>query len=241
MLQRKVGRAGELLNEKGAFFVVRRAWCRLIYPYWLYAGFGGRRTFELSGQSYPYFYMRYNTAWRNERTVEIAIFEALLNRYRGQRVLEVGNVLAHYLPDTAPGKSHVVVDKYEIADGVVNEDVVDLVMEPFDLIISISTLEHVGWDEEPRDPEKVLRAIDNLKKLLKPGGKLVVSMPVAYHPPLDQAMARGQVTLDEVTYLKRTNQFNTWREASAGEVAGAEFNDPFPGATAVMVCRWTNS
>ena len=35
--------------------------------------------------------------------------------------------------------------------------------DKYDLIVTISTLEHVGWDEEPRDPSKVLRAIENLK------------------------------------------------------------------------------
>jgi 2-polyprenyl-3-methyl-5-hydroxy-6-metoxy-1,4-benzoquinol methylase len=122
----------------------------------------------------------------------------------------------------------------------VNEDIVSYEAGPFDLIISISTLEHVGWDERPRDPEKVLRAIDNLKKLVKPGGKLVVSMPLAYHPPLDRALVEGEVAFDKVTYLKRMNQFNSWCEVTADAVEGVVFNDPYPGASAVSVCRWAN-
>jgi SAM-dependent methyltransferase len=240
MLHRKVAKIGQLWGEKGAYFVLRRAWCRLIYPYWLYAKFERSRKFDLNGNSYRYFTQRYNTAWRNERTVEIAIFEALLNQYGGKRVLEVGNVLSHYFQDIVPGRSHIVVDKYEIAEGVVNEDILSYEAEPFDLIISISTLEHVGWDEKPRDPEKVLRAIDNLKKLVKPGGELVVSMPLAYHPPLDRALTNGEVAFDNVTYLKRMNQFNSWREVPAEALEGVVFNDPYPGASAISVCRWVN-
>jgi SAM-dependent methyltransferase len=240
MLHRKTATVGQLWGEKGAYFVIRRAWCRLIYPYWLYTNFWGSRKFDLNGNSYRYFYQRYNTAWRNERTVEIAIFEALLNQYRGKRVLEVGNVLSHYFRDIVPGRSHIVVDKYEVAEGVVNEDILSYEAEPFDLIMSISTLEHVGWDEKPRDPEKVLRAIDNLKKLVKPGGELVVSMPLAYHPPLDRALLEGKVEFDKVTYLKRMNQFNSWREVAAEAVERVVFNDPYPGASAVSVCMWAN-
>jgi hypothetical protein len=42
--------------------------------------------------------------------------------YQNQRknILEIGNVTSHSYPVT-----HDVLDKYEIADGVVNEDVTD--------------------------------------------------------------------------------------------------------------------
>ena len=40
----------------------------------------------------------------------------------------------------------------------------------YDLIISISTLEHIGWDEAPRDDTKILRALDNLMSLLSENG-----------------------------------------------------------------------
>ena len=36
---------------------------------------------------------------------------------------------------------------------------------PFDLIVAISTLEHVGWDESPRDPAKAPRAVEVLRSL----------------------------------------------------------------------------
>lgn len=80
MLRRRVAPVGQHLGENAAYLVVRRAWCRLIYPYSPYANFEWRRVFYLNGNSYQYCYQRYSTAWRNERTVEIAIFEALLNQ-----------------------------------------------------------------------------------------------------------------------------------------------------------------
>ena len=65
-------------------------------------------------------------------------------------MLEVGNVLGHYVP-----VEHLVVDKYEQAPGVLNDDVADLDLgRQFDLVLAVSTLEHVGLDEETRDPDK---------------------------------------------------------------------------------------
>jgi SAM-dependent methyltransferase len=228
-----------LWRERGVYFILRRSWCRLIYPYWLYRAFFTGRRFSLADQQYRYVYQRYNTAWRNERSVEIAVAAAELARFQGQRVLEVGNVTAHYLPGVVAGTSHTVVDKYEVADGVDNEDVATYDADEFDLIFSISTMEHVGWDESPRDPTKVLRAIDNLKHLVKPGGHLLISVPLSHNPTLDQAIRDGTIRFDQVTYLKRVSQFNTWREVPAETVAGVAYDDPYPGASAICICRWT--
>ena len=44
---------------------------------------------------------------------------------------------------------------------MINQDVVDFkTNEKYDLIVSISTLEHVGWDEEPRDDKKISKALN---------------------------------------------------------------------------------
>ena len=51
-------------------------------------------------------------------------------------------------------------------------------------IVSISTLEHVGWDENTKDPDKIFQAIKNLKSYLVPRGKLIVTMPIGYNPCL---------------------------------------------------------
>jgi len=139
-------------------------------------------TFTFQGGTYTQFWHRYNSTWRNERAVEIPIIRGVVRRSPGARILEVGNVLSHYGP-----VSHEVVDKYEKAEGVINEDICSYApLEKYDLILSISTLEHVGWDEEPRRPEKILSAFENLKCLLALGGRIVVTLPLGYNRPMDQ-------------------------------------------------------
>ena len=51
--------------------------------------------------------------------------------------------------------------------------------QKYDLIVSVSTLEHVGWDEEVKDPLKIIRALENLKNnCLTQDGEIVATIPL---------------------------------------------------------------
>ncbi|MEM3771557.1 MAG: hypothetical protein QXW80_04540 [Candidatus Micrarchaeia archaeon] len=101
-----------------------------------------------------YFINQYN-AVDSERCVEIPFVMYFVKKYMGKEIMEVGNVLNHYDPF-----SHLVVDKYERGKNVINGDIVDFNTDKkFDLIISISTVEHIGFDELPRTPGKALNVI----------------------------------------------------------------------------------
>ncbi len=111
---------------------------------WVLAGTRG--SFALDGEVYPYLYHRRHPTWLNERTVEVPIARRMVERHRGTRILEVGNVLGLYGP-----REHLVVDKYERAPGVLNVDALDFRDERgYDLIVSVSTIEHIGWDSTLR-------------------------------------------------------------------------------------------
>ena len=168
------------------------------------------KTFVFDGRSYPYLYHFCNKTWKNERGVEIPIFREILLRHQADRILEVGNVLAHYVPI-----NHDVVDKYEVAPGVINQDIVEFApTERYDLILSISTLEHVGWDEEPREPAKLLHAIEHLRdRCLAPGGQIVVSLPVGYNKFFDGLLRDGKSPFTQQHFLKRISKRNYWVES----------------------------
>lgn len=169
------------------------------------------KTFRFDGNEYEYLYHPYNRTWKNERGVEIPIFRELLLLYQGKRVLEIGNVLGHYF-----AVSHDIVDKYEVAPGVINQDVISF--EPvrtYDLIVSISTLEHVGWDERPREPHKLLRTIEHLKKrCLAPGGTMMTSLPLGYNAYFDGLIENGQSPFTTQHFLKRISKKNYWVESN---------------------------
>lgn len=197
-------------------------------------GFGrllnATRRFRFDGRSYRYFVDRYNSTWRSERAVEIPIVWDIVQRSGNARILEVGNVLRHYF-----SVRHDCVDKYEKAPGVINEDVVAYRAAPYDLIISISTLEHVGWDEEPRDPEKILKAIDNLRSLTAPGGRIVITLPFTHNPHVDAYLKDGRIAFTRSLCLKRVSRHNRWVETSWEEATAARFDTPFRRINAIVV------
>lgn len=188
-------------------------------------------SFAFAGASYRYFVHPYNTTWRNERAVELPIVLRALDEHRGARVLEVGNVLAHY-----GRRGHDVVDKYESARGARSVDVVELeAAEPYDLVVTISTLEHVGFDEEERDPGKPRRAVDRMASVLAPGGTLLVTAPVGYNESLDGDLLEGRIAFDELRFLKRVSPRNDWREVPASEMRGVAYGTPYPWANGLAV------
>lgn len=206
---------------KPLFHRALRAYLRIVRP-----------AFSLGGRRYEYFWHEYNMTWRNERCVEVPLARSLIEESPGARMLEVGNVLSHYLP-----ADHDIVDKYERAPGVRNEDIVDFIPErPYDLIISLSTLEHVGWDETPREPGKALVAVDRLRTCcLAPGGRMLVTFPVGHNRELDAAFAAHRLPFTRSHVMKRDGRFMNWREASWPEVRSAAYGHPYPFANAIVV------
>jgi hypothetical protein len=186
--------------------------------------------FTFRGEQLPYTFHRYNDTYRNERIVELSIAAWFLAGASG-RVLEVGNVLAHY-----GVTGHTVIDKYETAPGVLNDDIVGYVPErPFDTVVSVSTLEHVGWDEEPREPEKVFEAFEAVRELVAPGGRLLVTIPIGYNSTLDEGLRDGRLAFDQETWLIRVNRRNDWRECGRDEALASEYGRPFPAANALWI------
>lgn len=153
--------------------------------------------------------------WRNERAVEIAIGQEFVAHQHGHG-MEFGNVLAHY---GAAGGA-VVIDKYEESPNVTNVDIVDYEpTQPFDYIVSISTLEHVGWDEKPRDPAKVYAAFEHLVSMLAPGGTLLLTVPTGHHPMLDEAILGGRwEPTRQATLVRHDRKRNLWRQTHDLEV-----------------------
>jgi SAM-dependent methyltransferase len=197
---------------------------------WFYKTFRSG-TFTFQGREFHYFYHTYHKTYENERAVEIPIVLEIVKKYRGKRLLEVGNVLSHYFP-----VSHEILDKYEKRPGVLNEDVVDFrPSQKYDLIVSISTLEHVGWAENPREPAKISRAIENLKQCLAPGGRMVITLPLGYNPEVDRMSSEGKTQFGRWRYLKRISSDNRWVEANWEDVRDAKYNNPYPGASGLAV------
>jgi SAM-dependent methyltransferase len=233
-IDRLVRRARAELVEKGLVVTLRKGVLKLRdfaeYPIIKQTRRSAR--FSVAGRSYGYLTHHYNATWRNERAVELPLAtEFLAELPANARLLEVGNVLAYYRPS-----SHTVVDKFEPTAGVINRDIMEF-GEPksFDAIVSISTLEHVGWDESPRDEGRAERALAHMRSLLTDGGRLFLSFPIGYNPALDAAAFEGRLGFRRVHYLQRVSADNRWLEVEASAVRAVRYGEPYPCANALFV------
>ncbi len=186
--------------------------------------------FIFRGGKFNYFYYPYNATWRNERMVEIPIIWKIVKKYKGKNILEFGNVLSHYF-----SFEHDVLDKYEKDKGVINKDVIDF--EPgkkYDLIVSISTLEHVGFDETKKDSKKILKAIEKLKECLNEKGKMIITVPFGWNPNLDRFLKEKKIKFTEEYYLKKISK-NKWIETNYEDIKNKEYDKPHSRVDVVVV------
>ena len=189
--------------------------------------FRGKEYTYLISTSYP------NTLFellRGERCVEVPIIYEIIKEYKPEEILEVGNVMSHWYP-----VSHDIVDKYEVAPGVMNIDIVDYNPEKrYKLIICISTLEHIGKDDEPMKPKKSKEALEKMKSLLALGGKLVVTWPIGENKVLDEMVIIREIEFNELYGLKRI-EFFEWVEADFEEIKNCSYGSPYPYGNAVGI------
>ena len=196
-------------------------------------------TFSFDGQTLEYFTHPYNRAGENMRTVEVPIVLAFLRGREWDSLLEVGNVLSHYVRRGWP-----VVDGIEQGRGIINADILTWKPERlFHLIVSISTLEHIGHGRYAQlsAPDATPRqAWQNMMTWLAPGGELLATVPLNYNAILDAQIISGM--FDTARYMRRT-QDNAWVECSLPDALGARRPDGYPWAVgmAVLYGRWEGS
>lgn len=171
------------------------------------------KTFEWDGKTLAYVDEAYNHTRLNMRRVEIAVARwSMAETLRAKpqaRVLEVGNVLGHYEERDWP-----VVDLRET--GCINRDVMQWKPKRrFDLVVSISTVEHVQ-----AQPSAV---IDRLRSFLASDGKALVTVPTGYKPALDAELAAGTLGADRYWAMCIVPGTYEWRECT---VAEALLQDP---------------
>lgn len=170
--------------------------------------------FKYNGRVYKRFFHPYNLTHTNSRSCEVPILIKLVRQYSPDQVLEVGNVLRHYYP-----VRHEVVDLYD--DGA--DYMADIATwrpangKQYDLIVSCSTMEHVGRDEPDHTPGKCTKALENVISLLAPGGLLVMTWGYNDNPELEQAIDKLQATRYYMVGRDGAQHHNSWRETETCE------------------------
>lgn len=186
--------------------------------------------FKFKEKTYSYFIHIYNATFKSERIVEIPIALDFLINTSPDKTLEIGNVLSHYTD-----VKHTIVDKYEKGEKVLNEDIISFTGN-FDRIISISTFEHVGFDEDGEEASKVKPAFEHISELLNPEGIALITVPLGYNYYLDNLLYTDSEIFKEIIVMKRTSKFNTWKEVEIDEVKDFKYGVGSPCANAIAFC-----
>ncbi len=186
--------------------------------------------FKFDGKEYSYSQRWYNMTWRCERAIEIPIFISIIKKYHGADILEVGNVMSHYMPTY-----HDIIDKYEVSKSVINQDIMEFqTNSKYQAIITLSTLEHIGVDEEQHRPEKAIDALLKLQNLLSPDGELYFSAPFGYNFALDKYFFENPHIFKRVFLMKRISRWNKWTEEKYPPEKGIRYGHPYPFANVVL-------
>lgn len=201
-------------------------WRRTLYMRTLLS-FKLKANFEYHGTKLTYCTSKYNHSDLNERTIEVPIIEHYLDLHTHAKVIELGAVLQHYRE-----VNFFVLDKFEAGDGILNVDILDFKpKKKFDLLVSISTLEHIGWDDT-KDSEKIVKVLAHIRKhVLSSTGKAVISFPLGYNPHLDQLIQTKKVKLfDRLEFMERYSHLNFWRMRLEPPVFPVTYNSRYNNA-----------
>ncbi len=232
----------EVYKDFGIFNLITQAidffWRKILYlTYNLYYPILKlqKQTFVYNNKILNYNFQKYNLAWRNERKIEIPILIEELRSHKNKKLLEVGNVFSHYFQSKK--YKRIIVDKYERETGVINIDVLDYYPKnKFDYIFSISTIEHIGIQDENDNDLASIKALKHLHDYcLKNGGEIIITVPFGYNYKLDKYIKSKKNIFSRELFFLREDSLNNWRQVSKKEILGIKYGKPYPYANAIFV------
>jgi SAM-dependent methyltransferase len=161
------------------------------------------------------------------RVLDFGGYESLLPLTLAALGHEVTVLDQREYPFKAPGLTSLTADLFG-----------DLPLPPesFDLVISVSTIEHLGLgrydDRETPDGDRL--GVERLWRLVRPGGRLMATVPAGRpavqrgYRTYDEARLRAAFPpLDTLLWFKKDGRAGTWSAAQAGDIASLTYGDPF--------------
>lgn len=126
-----------------------------------------------------------NSAWLNERSVELALGRYFAEKHNNN-IIELGAVCNQY----SFFKQWPIVDPYDKYEQCIRNDILD-----FDYtdknVLSISTIEHCGVDGGYDRDKDINKSIQGLEKIIKEAKNYLITWPINAHNELDNFLAKS--------------------------------------------------
>ena len=184
-----------------------------------------KKLFLFNDKLYNYYFAAYNNTILNEREIEIPIIADYLSKNPAENILEIGNVLSHYFANV----QHDVLDRDEKGDNVINKDIVTYTSKKkYNLIVSISTMEHVGMEGDgvyKLIRGEVEKGFNSVQNLLARKGKFIFTVPLYFNPEMDELIRSGLLSFDETYCMERSMTDHTWTQVDFSEVKKLPWNN----------------
>ena len=192
----------------------------------------------------------------DERAIEVPW---VLSRYRGEpRVLDIGYAFAGetYLAalldlgaDDLVGVDLAEKDVPGMTTRIADVRALPFAENSFDVVFCVSTLEHVGRDNrvygvsEEHDEQGVTSALGELRRVLAPGGRLLVTVPCGEHEDHGwfvqqqvgtwlQLFEQARLAVGDQEVYERAA--TGWQAAETFDESGVRYELHGPGASAVL-------
>lgn len=190
------------------------------------------RYFKYEGCRIKYF-IRLARIINSERIVEIPLTIKLIQKTKFDSCLEIGDTVSKYF--TFP---HDIIDKYERRHNIIQADAYSYNFPvKYDLIISISTIEHIGKDEDKVFPEKAVLTLKRLMQQLNTHGLLFVTVPINYNEELDTFIRSNPSELN-ICFLARISFTNMWRQVSKETAFQHTYNYSYFHANSIAIITY---
>lgn len=170
------------------------------------------------------------------QAIELPIFwRRIRQTYKDpdKQVLEVGSVLDN--------NWHDVLDLYKHGDGIMNYDAAfwrPKALQCYDLIISISTFEHIGHAKYGTDQvcKPMAAALNLYSWALAPGGTMLFSISLRYRPASDWLVWNVfPPQMAKIGFLRKIGH-DTWRQIDAKAARKVRYyGKPYPGANCIAI------
>ncbi len=76
--------------------------------------------------------------------------------------------------------------------------------------------------------------------MLKPGGKMLITVPIGYNPTVDKMLKNGNPAFTKRFFLKRNSYANYWTESDENEALKLTYALKYNAANAIAILIYEN-